>query len=180
MRAVSSLSLDDTYLPDRAWKVFDIINAKIEHGDVKAGAVLGASGVAAAALIGLITSRSDRDTLLTIAAAASGVFVLMAATFSCGALWPRRLRNRSPDSPLYFDHIVRRSSGSRSAYEDELRVLLADSEALTCEIIRQIWATAHVATRKYNFLDRAMICLFGSLVTLGGTAVIFAIHYRGP
>lgn len=163
-------------LPDRAWKVFDVVNTRIEHADIKAAAILGACGVAATAVIALMTSRNGRGIVLTSAAAATGVFILAAATFSCWALWPRRLRNASPESLLYFDHIARRPGSSPASYEDELRVLLTDPETLCCEVIKQVWATSHVAARKYDFIDRAMICLFGALVTLAATAVIFVVH----
>jgi Family of unknown function (DUF5706) len=171
--------LIDPEIPSRAWKIFDVINARIEHADVKAGAILAACGVISAALIAITTRPGGRDTLLQVFAAASGAFVLMAATFSCGTLWPRRLRRKIPESILYFDHIARRSPAAPEEYEDELRTILADQEAITREIIRQIWATSRVAARKYDFLDHAVRCLFGALMTLGAAALIFALHYTG-
>jgi hypothetical protein len=179
-QAVSDLAgrrLSDPEIPGRAWKIFDVINARIEHADVKAGAILAACGVISAALIAITTRPGDRNTLLYVFAAASGAFVLMAAALSCGALWPRRLRRKIPESIVYFDHIARRSRAAPEEYEDELRTVLADPEAMTREIIRQIWATSRVAARKYDFLDHAIRCLFGSLMTLGVAAVIFALHY---
>jgi hypothetical protein len=163
-------------LPERAWKVFDVINAKIEHADTKAAAILGACGIAAAAVIGLISVRSNNDIALAVAAATSAAFILAAATFSCGVLWPRRLRSGPPESLLYFDHIARRGQAAPGAYRDELRALLIDPEALSCEVIKQAWATAHVAAKKYDFLDRAMISMFGVLVTLAATAIIFVVQ----
>jgi hypothetical protein len=171
--------MSDPEIPSRAWKIFDVINARIEHADVKAGAILAACGVISAALIAITTRPGDRDILLQVFAAASGAFVLMAAAFSCGALWPRRLRRKIPESIVYFDHIAGRSRAAPEEYEDELRTVLADPEAMTKEIIRQIWATSRVAARKYDFLDHAMRCLFGGLMTLGAAAVIFALHYPG-
>jgi Family of unknown function (DUF5706) len=170
-------TLSNLEIPNRAWKIHDVINARIEHADVKAGAVLAACGITSAALIAITTKPGDRDALLQVFAAASGAFVLMAAAFSCGTLWPRRLRRKVPESILYFDHIARRSPAAAEEYEDELRAILADPEAMTREIIKQIWTTSRVASKKYDFLDRAMMCLFGALVTLGTAAVIFALHY---
>jgi hypothetical protein len=167
-------------IPARAWKIFDVINTRIEHADTKAGAVLAACGVTSAALIAITTRPGTRDTLLQAFAAASGAFVLMAAVFACGTLWPRRLRRKIPDNLLYFDHIARRAPAAWDEYEEELRTILANPEIMTREIIRQIWATSRVAARKYDFLDHAMMCLFGGLLTLGTTAVIFAVHYPRP
>jgi len=172
-------NLGDSEIPSRAWKIFDVINARIEHADVKAGAILAACGVTSAALIAITSRSGDRDTLLQAFAAASGAFVLMAAIFSCGTLWPRRLRRKIPESILYFDHIARRSPAAIEEYEDELRTILADPEAMTREIIKQIWATSRVAARKYDFLDHAMRCLSAGLMTLGAVAVIFALHHPG-
>lgn len=167
----------ESEIPGRAWKIFDVVNARIEHADAKAGAILAACGVISAALLGIVTKSGERDILLQVFAAASGAFVLMAATFSCGALWPRRLRRGAPESMLYFDHIARRPTAAAGKYEHELRMTLANPEAITTEIIRQVWATSRVAARKYDFLDNAMRCLVGSLLALGTTAVIFALHY---
>lgn len=169
---------DTTDLLGRAWRVFDMIEGKIEHADVKAGVILGACGVAAAVVLGLITDRGTHSTLLTIAATASGIFIIAAAAFSCGALWPRRLKKHPADSHLYFDHITRRSADSSPTFEREIRVLLTDPQALTDEVIAQVKATSRLASQKYNFLDRAMFCFFGSLLGLATSATIFAVHYR--
>ncbi len=166
-------------LPGRAWRVFDLVDAKIEHADVKAGVILGACGVTAAAILGLVTDRNGQNISLTVIAIASGIFVITAAAFACGALWPRRLKRYPADSHLYFDHINRRSAESASELERELRALLTDQEALVDEIISQVTATSRVASEKYNFLDRAMFCLFGSLFGLAASATIFAVYYRG-
>jgi hypothetical protein len=163
-------------LPDRAWKIFDGVTARIEHADTKASVMLGACGVAAAAVLSLIARSSERGLPLVIAMMASGVFLLIAAACSCAALWPRRQRGDVPANLLYFDHIVRGPHDTSAAYEEALRALLADTAALTAALAMQIWATSQVASRKYDWLDRAMISLFGALAALGVGAVIFAIN----
>lgn len=165
-------------LPERAWRVLDLVDAKIEHADVKAGVILGACGVTAAAVLGIVTDPNGQNALLTVSAIGSGIFVLTAAAFACGTLWPRRLKKFPADSHLYFDHINRRSTESPTQLERELRALLTDQEALVDEIISQVKATSKVASQKYNFLDRAMFCFFGSLLGLAASATIFAIYYR--
>jgi hypothetical protein len=164
-------------LPERAWKLFDVVNARIEHADVKAGVILAACGVGAAALVGLVTSRGGHDTALLAAGAISGIFVLLSAVFCCAVLWPRRLRGKLPDSLIYFDHLARRPSPP-GTYQ-ELRRLLADPQELGGEIIKQILATSRVASRKYDLLDRAMMFFFAALIALGGTALIFVLHRTG-
>jgi hypothetical protein len=158
--------------------VFDLVDAKIEHADAKAGVILGACGVTAAAILGLVTDQNGKNTLLTVSAISAGIFVLISAAFACGALWPRRLKNYPANSHLYFDHINRRSAETSAELERELRMLLTDQEALVDEIISQVKATSKVASQKYNFLDRAMFCFFGGLLGLAASATIFAIYYR--
>ena len=178
-RRASPEELDMAELPARAWRVFDLVDAKIEHADAKAGVILGACGVTAAAILGLVTNRNGQNIILTVTAIASGIFVITAAAFACGALWPRRLKKYPAASHLYFDHINRRSAESAPELEKELRALLTDHDSLVEEIISQVTATSRVASQKYDFLDRAMFCLFGGLFGLAASATTFAIYYRG-
>lgn len=164
--------------PNHAWKLFDVVNARIEHADIKAGAVLGACGVAAAALIGLINAPAGDTFYLLATAAVSGFFVLVSAVLCCGVLWPRRLRGELPESLIYFDHLARMTA-SPETREKHLQSLLADPESLSAEIVKQILATSRVASRKYDLLDRAMACFFAALITLSATALIFASHRHG-
>jgi hypothetical protein len=166
----------DSDLPKRAWKLFDVITSRIDHADAKAAAILGGCGVAAAALVGLITGWGGHDVVLLTAAVVSGAFVLTSAVFSCGVLWPRRLRGKIPQSLIYFDHLARLTDppGAR----DQLRSLLEDPEALSTEILKQVLATSRVALRKYDLLDRAMLFFFATLLSLTGTVLIFAVHHN--
>jgi Family of unknown function (DUF5706) len=170
---VSSPALDD--LPDRAWKIFDGVSARIELADAKAGLILGVCGVASATILGLVASHHSRGLPLLIAVITSGVFVLLAAACSCATLWPRRLRRDLPSSLVYFDHVARSPDESPATYANALRGLLSDPEALTREIAEQIWATSHVASGKYNWLNRALVSLFAAIAGLGVAAVIFAV-----
>jgi Family of unknown function (DUF5706) len=164
-------------LPDRAWKLFDIVNIRIEHADVKAATILGGCGVTAAALLGLITGRPGHDVILLATAAVSGAFDLASAAFCCGVLWPRRLRGKLPESLIYFDHLARRPNLTETF--QQLRSLLEDPESLSGEIIKQVLATSRVASMKYDLLDRAMLFFFAALVSLAATASIFALHRAG-
>ena len=175
MRGAGSPSATD--LPDRAWKLFDVVNSRIEHADVKAAAILGGCGVAAAALLGLISHREGHDVILFAAASVSGTFALASAAFCCGVLWPRRLRGKLPESLIYFDHLARKPDPPETF--QQLRALLEDPESLSTEIVKQVLATSRVASMKYDLLDRAMLFFFGVLVSLAATASIFALHRSG-
>ena len=162
-------------LPNRAWKLFDVINSRIEHADAKAAAILGGCGVAAATLVGLITGWGVRDVVLLAADSLSGAFVVTSAVFSCAVLWPRRLRGKLPVSLIYFDHLARMPDPTAAG--QLLLSLLEDPEALSIEILKQVLATSRVALRKYDLLDRAMFFFFATLLCLTGAVFIFALHH---
>lgn len=164
-------------VPEQAWKIFDTINGKIEHADVKAGSILAACGVTAAAILSLIASRKNWDPIAIVSAGLTAALAFAAAGFACAALWPRRRAAEQPTSLLYFDHIARRQGETAAQYGEALLSLLIHPDALTTGIAEQIWATAQVAARKYHWIDRAMASLFGSLVTLGITGVSLALAH---
>jgi Family of unknown function (DUF5706) len=163
---------DEVDLPERAWKILDEVSARIEHADVKAGVVLGACGVAAVAILGLLANHHGHHLPLLLALTASGIFVLASAACASTALWPRRMRRTAPRNLLYFDHISRGPFPDAAAYGRKLRELLADSDALVQEIADEIWANSIVTSRKYTWLDRSIVSLFVALFALGVAAAI--------
>lgn len=176
LRRLESETLSGDNVPERAWKIFDTVSAKIDHADAKAGALLGAAGVVGAAILTLIDTRRNWELDAMIVSALSTALVFVTAACACAALWPRRLRRNEPASLLYFDHVVRSQGQTETIYRCSLRNLLDDPEALTAAISDQIWATSLVATRKYYWIDRAMVSFFGALATLGIAAVILVSH----
>lgn len=173
----SDFALSDS-VPERAWKIFDTINTKIDHADSKGGAILATCGVTAATILSLIAERRTWSLAATTSAVLAAALAFTAAGFACAALWPRRRRRDSPTSLLYFDHIVRRQGQTAVTYADALWDLLANPRTLNAGIAEQIWATAHVAAKKYQWVDCAMVSLFGALVALGvtGAMLAFSLH----
>jgi hypothetical protein len=162
-------------VPERAWKIFDTVSAKIDHADAKGGAILAICGVTAATILSLVAERRSWSLAAMVSAALAAALTFTTAGFACAALWPRRRRHDSPTSLLYFDHIVRRPGQTVDSYGDALWELLGSPRMLTAGIAEQIWATAHVAARKYQWIDRAMVSLFAALVTLGAAGAILAL-----
>jgi Family of unknown function (DUF5706) len=161
-------------VPERAWKIFETVSTMIDHADRKGGAILATCGVTAATVLSLMASRKYWSIPATAAAVLTMALAFTAAGLACAALWPRRRRADSPTSLLYFDHIIRRDQ-TASTYSDALWNLLTDTRTLNAGIAEQIWATAHVAARKYHWLDRAMVNLIGSLAALAATGIILVV-----
>lgn len=159
---------------DRAWRLLDANHAAIDRADAKAGMVVAACGVSAAALVSVYGAHHAGA-----AANSSALFcaaLALASTSSAGlALRPRRMRAQQPDSLIYFDHVTRMAGSSAERYLQSARSLFADEEALAIEITRQVWITAHLATVKYDWINRAVVLLFGNLLALGLTALLLVV-----
>jgi len=161
-------------LADRTWKLLDTNHSAIDRADAKAAAVVAACGACAAALVAVCDTHR-----ISPAAAVSALLcaALTLASMSCAglALRPRRLRSERPGSLVYFDHVARTSSRSAEAYTRSVLSLFADAEALAADISFQIWATARLATAKYDWLDRAIVLLFGNFLALSLTVLLLAV-----
>lgn len=158
---------------DRAWRLLDTNHAAIDRADAKAGAVVAACGVSAAALVA-VYSAHHADTAAISSALLCAALALASTSCAGLALLPRRMRSWQPDSLIYFDHVTRMTDSSVESYVQSARSLFSDEEALTTEITRQVWMTARLATVKYDWIDRAVILLFGNLLALGLTALLLA------
>lgn len=158
---------------DRAWRLLDTNHAAIDRADAKAGAVVAACGVSAAALVAVYSAHRADTAEVSFALLCAA---LALASTSCAglALRPRRMRSRQPDSLIFFDHVTRMADSSVEGYIQSARSLFSDEEELTTEITRQVWMTARLATVKYDWIDRAVLLLFGNLLALGVTALLMA------
>jgi hypothetical protein len=166
--------------PENAWKILDSVNAKIDSADIKAGSILAACGVTATVVLSLIGHHRGWGVTASVAAMLAVALAFGAAGFACLALRPRRRRTESPSSLLYFDHIARRKGETPGQYGEALTDLLHRPDAIVTSVAGQIWATARVAARKYYWIDRAMVSLFGSLLALAVTGVMLALHHYHP
>lgn len=151
--------------------LLDAIHSAIDRADAKAGAVVAACGVSAAALTTVCGAHRVGAAAIVCALLCAA---LMLASVSCAglALRPRRMRAASLSSLVYFDHIARLSHNSAEVYVRDARALFGDAEALTEDILHQVWATSQLATAKYDWLDRAVVLLFAVLLTLGLTVLL--------
>lgn len=166
---------------DDAWKALSLVVDWIKHAEAKAGAVLAASGVAGGVLYNLVKSQSDSSLALNIAAGGAVLFLLLATSGACLALWPRLRAKEPPTSSLYYSHIARaypKSDGSR-AYSELLVEVASDRTKLIQEIAGQVWVNAHVANAKYTWINRAMTAFLLGLVFLAAVPVLITLDWAG-
>jgi hypothetical protein len=163
--------------PDQAWKALGLVNDWIRHADAKTGATLAASGVIGTLLFDLLRNRRDLAVVVTLAATVCVLAVIASAGCAATALLPRlQLRRGSSEDPtslLYFRHIATKYPVERGPeYEDVLRTLTSDVEALTRQIANQVHANAVTAHRKFVWADRVVRAMVIALAVLGVTACL--------
>lgn len=169
-----AVGTDANAVVDHAWRLLAANNTAIDRADAKAGAVVAVCGVSVGALVAVYSVHR-----FNAAVVSSGLLcaILALASTACAglALRPRRQRGHEPESLLYFDHVARMTASSAENYTLSVHALFIDTEALAVQISRQIWSTARLATAKYDWVDRAMILLFGNLLSLALTALLLVI-----
>ena len=156
---------------DDAWKTLSLVNDWIKHGETKAAATLAAAGVSGTVLFNILKSETHHSVLTVVFTAACGTFIAITGTLAGIALWPRLKATEDPTSTLYFNHIARRHRNGHGEYAKALRDLIQDKERLVGEISEQVWANAHVATKKYRWGSLALISLFIGIALLGASAI---------
>lgn len=145
---------------DDAWKALAQTHELIKLADTKAGMILAASGVLGGLLLRAApspphwTEHPLHISLLLLSVGLVAVSILL-------SLWVfvPRIRADGARSLLHFDNIARRYAdpaeflaASRSLFEHDERVQRALSE--------QLWATSHIARRKFRTVTPA-IWFFG-------------------
>jgi hypothetical protein len=172
----ASPSSSTDQLPDHGWRILDSVTNLIGHADSKAGAILAACGVIGGLLFSLVSGRTGLSAWAIVPATACAALAGTAAGCAGMALRPRRIHVGLPFNALYFEHIARVGGDSATRYGESLRELLRDTETLTDQLVAQIWISSRIAVRKYDWVDRAMLALFGSLTALGLTALLIAVR----
>jgi len=86
------------------------------------------------------------------------------------ALRPRR-STTTPQSLIYFGSIADIAPAAYDAYLEEFGTLLQDRTRLIRQIGSHVWESSLIAKVKYDWVDRALLLLFGALLMLGVTAV---------
>lgn len=164
-----------SFVVEQAWRALETTNRSIDRADAKAAVVLAASGTTGVVLFGLVDGHKTLGSWAEAMLVLSAVLTFAASAFAGLTLRPRRERRTALPSLLYFDHIMRIPDATATTYVELAKALFLDPEALCGDIVGQVWATGRVATAKYTWVNRSLICLFGALVTAGITALIIGV-----
>jgi hypothetical protein len=164
---------------ETGWKALGQVNEWIRFGDVKAAAVLAASGVLGGLLVKQIPAAEDFGNrpafslLLAVAIMCDGGAALIATRI----LAPR-LRMGEPRSLLYFDHVARRYANDAKGFVDNFVRLAADEERFARQLAEQLWANSKVARRKYRRVSIAIYLLGGAMLSSGVAVVLERVGSR--
>ena len=162
--------------PDQAWRALDLTTRMVSHAEGKAALTLASAGVVGGALFSTVRDADRLDAAAACAAAACGLLILASSLFAVVSLWSRVWRRDEATSLLYFHHIARRYPDSPQAYVEALCDLTRERERLAAGIAAQIWANAHVATRKFHWVNLGIGALLGGLALLGVTCALLALR----
>lgn len=165
--------------PDQAWRILDLTNGWIRHGEAKAAATIAAAGVSAGVLYNLHKDVVEPNTWTQVGTVSSVILIAIAGLAAAWSLRPRLWSRSKPTSSLYFSHIARQHGRSAGAeqYRALVRRLTVDEEALTDQIADQIWANAHVARAKFSWANVGLTAILLALFALAFTA--FAVSAAG-
>lgn len=172
--------------PDQAWKVLGITNEWVRHADTKTGVTLAFIGATAAALFNLVGTHEVWTVGLTLSTWGAVLAILGAIFNAVQALFPRlkvegvshaRSDEHGEDDTvnlLFFGDVHRSYAHDRPTYREVLALLTADPTRLTGQVADQIHANAHIATTKYKWANRAIICELLAAVCVGAVAFLRA------
>lgn len=139
-------------------------NEMIRFADVKAVAVLAATGVLAGKLPSAHSSWA-KGTLLV-----AGVCVMLSALLALYTLTPRR-QVTAAWSLHYHDNVAQRYGDDRDAFIDAWLEATADEDAFERAVAGQIWATNMVAYRKFSRITWSIRALVIGVVALAAVAL---------
>ena len=170
--------------PDHAWKALSTTNEWIRHADAKTGITLAFAGVTFAALFNVAHATQRWTCLITVLALVNAGALLGAVLCAGMALLPRvaakETRGRHSESAstddvvnlLFFGDVSKHYGADSPTYRNVLSTLTSDVSHLTCQIADQVHANAHVATAKFQWANRAVVCELTAAVALVATAFL--------
>ena len=151
--------------PDQAWKVLSITNEWIRHADMKIGAILPFVGVTTTVLFNLVKDEEHWTCLLTVVVTLCAAALLTSTAFAWFAMFPR-VKGHFADGDdvdgdavnlLFFGHISTHYSNDQPNYQQVLSLLTSDPGRLTRQVAAQIHENSHIATKKFKYVNRAIM-----------------------
>jgi hypothetical protein len=158
--------------PGHAWNVLGVVSESIRHAEMKGAMIMGAAGAIGGLLYNLYGNETRHGVIADVAIALCGLSTVTAATFAALCLTPRLRSNDTPNSVIYFHHIVRRHRTATGCadYGALLKTMSADQDRLIEDIATQIWANAHVARQKFLMARLGVIAILSAFAAL--TAIV--------
>lgn len=187
-RSTSTLAIDERATgpsPDHAWKALSTTNEWIRHADAKTGITLAFAGVTFAALFNVAHATHKWTCLITVLALVTAGALLAAVLCAGMALLPRvaprKTRGSHEESAsaddvvnlLFFGDVAKHYGTDGPTYRNVLSTLTSDVSRLTRQIADQVHANAHVATAKFQWANRAVVCELTAAVALVATAFLY-------
>lgn len=139
-------------------------NEMIRFADVKAAAVLAASGVLAGQLPSAHASWAKAVLLV------ASVCIVFSALLALYTLAPRR-QPTSAWSLHYYDHVARRYGDDREAFIDAWVKETTDEDAFERAVVGQIWAANMVVYRKFTRITWSIRALVVGVAALAIVAI---------
>lgn len=160
---------------EQVWRVLDATHRGVSHAEGKAALTLASAGALAGALFAVMQAAHRVSAVSACAMALCGAFDLVAAVCAAMCLWARLGADAEPSSLIYFHHLARAYDESADGYVKALLAEVRDEEKLVTDIATQIWCTARIAQRKFQWANSGVVGLIGTLVTFAGTCAALAV-----
>lgn len=171
--------------PEHAWKALTITNEWVRHADSKTGVTLAFIGATATVLFNLVNGHKDWTWALIVVTGLAVVAIIAAIICAALALLPRLQRYEHKGDAaattvgldesvnlLFFGDVHRRYRDDRPTYSEVLSLLTSDPVGLTGQIADQIHANAHIASVKFRYANRAIVCELVAVATIAGVALL--------
>ena len=149
----------------KSWDILRNVNEFVRFSDTKAGVVLAFAGGAgvflankAGAIHALIVAHGNDGWSWLLYSVFYGYLVALCTTiaFAFTSIVPS-LGSSEKRSLLYFKHICEDFQHDHNHYAESLSAL--DEKAMESELAHQICVNAGIATRKYDWVGRAIVAL---------------------
>jgi hypothetical protein len=172
--------------PDHAWKALTVTNEWIRHADAKTGVTLAFAGATAAVMFNLVNRDATWTCALKVAVVTTSLALAFVAVCGGVALVPRVKRERPSGGEdetvgrddavnlLFFGDVHRKYGEDPPTYREVLGTLTSDPARLTGQVADQIHANASIATVKFQWANRAIVCELAATVAVAVTALLVA------
>ena len=160
------------------WNILNNINDWIKYSDTKATLLLTLYGV----IITIIYSNSVdvleglKNSNYTLVLSIAGIFFSIASIVNSFLCINPRLKNKNPNSIIYFGHIQSKFSTAKEYFKSSSEIISND-KSYQKEISEQIYTNSKIAWKKFSNVTWAIRFFFASLlITIASTLTYLLPH----